>query len=344
MEEKQITISTATLVRILAFIVGTYLFYVMWDIILLLFVAVIFSTLIDPLASWFQSKKIPRALAVIVIYAVIAAIAAAMLVLLVPVMANDVPVLVQQLGDTWEGVRDSQWYVDGLAGVQAVQRSLGISSGGDGGVSSQDVGSTISGVFTTISGFFGGMLSLILVLVITFYLVVQEDPVQKILTGLLPEAQVPYAVSLLKRIRDKLGYWVRGQLFLSVTIGVLVWVAMAIIGVRHAAALGLVAALLEFVPYIGPTMAAFPGVFLGFTQGGIVTATIVVGAYFLIQWCENNILVPKVMQRAVGLNPVVSIVAILTGIKLAGVVGALLAIPVATATSVVLYDFFSHKE
>lgn len=346
MEDRKIIISTGSLFKILAFSIGAYIVWLVWEILLLVFVAMILAALIDPFASWLQERKIPRALAVVTIYLVLFGLIGSTVAILAPVIANDVPQLIENIQETWVVLQDSDQLQRMVEGAAQVRESLEWFVAGEGAtVAGTDVGNTLSqGLFTTISGVFAGVVSLILILVITFYLVVQDDPMKKIVVSIMPKEYVPYTVNLLSRMRDKLAQWVRGQLILSISIGVLVFLGLTALGIKYAAALALIAALLEFVPYVGPTLAAIPGVFLAFTQGGPVTMLLVLGMYVIIQWAENNILVPKIMQKAVGLNPVVSIVAILTGVKLAGVLGALLAIPVATAVSVFLHDIIEFKQ
>lgn len=346
MEDRKIVISTGSLFKILAFGIGAYIVWLVWEILLLVFVAMIFAALIDPFATWFQKNKIPRGLAVITIYLILAGLIALAVYLLAPVIVTDVPQLVDNLQTTWTDLQNNEQFHQIVIGFGDVQRALGMGLGAGEAVSvgGANVDFLSQGVFSTLSGVFTGMISIILILVITFYLVVQEDPVKIIVTSFLPSSYVPYTVNLLQRMGTKLALWVRGQIILSITIGLLVFVGLSLLGIKHAAALALIAALLEFVPYVGPTLAAAPGVFLAFTQGGAILMLFVVGMYAIIQAAENHILVPKIMQKVVGLNPVVSIVAILTGVKLAGVLGGLLAIPVATAISVFLHDIIQFKK
>jgi predicted PurR-regulated permease PerM len=180
-------------------------------------------------------------------------------------------------------------------------------------------------------------------LVIALYMVTEEDSLRKIVNSVIPARHVGYIVSLLSRIRDKLTFWIRAQLILSVIIGITTFIVLSLLGVRYAAALALIAALLEFVPFLGPIIAAVPAFIIAFTQGGVVLFLVVLAFYVVLQQAENHILVPKIMQKAVGLNPVVSIVALLIGAQLAGILGAILAIPVAIALSVIIKDVIEHK-
>ncbi len=348
MQQTEVTwnISTKTIFKLLAIGLGLYVVYLVWNILLLLFVALILATLIDPFAHWLEEKKIPRGLAVIIVYIGLFGLIGLAIFLLAPILAQDLPQFYSNIKsmvqgaeehEIWRGVM--QWFGLSEAAVPAGDTIRVVPSTSPTQVDS----AAIWGVFTTISGLMAGVFSLLLVLVITFYLVVQEDPLKKILNSVVPDQYVPYFSRLIKEVRDKLGFWLRGQLVLSVAVGCLVGVGLGILDIKYAAVLGLLAALLEFVPYVGPILAAIPAGVFAFSQGGAWKLIAVILLYIIIQQLENHILVPKIMQRAVGLNPIVSIVAILIGYKLAGVVGALLAIPVATALSVIIKDVLAKQ-
>ncbi|OGH69807.1 MAG: hypothetical protein A3C90_03265 [Candidatus Magasanikbacteria bacterium RIFCSPHIGHO2_02_FULL_51_14] len=345
MSDNHISISTGTIFKVVAIGLALYLLYLVWNIALILFVSLILSALIGPFADWFQKKRIPRALAVLLIYVILFGILGFVIAFLAPVVARDVPALVDNLGKAWVGLQENESWQKILEGVQNAQASLSRygASAGEAAVARPDVGGTISGVYSTLSGLFGGVVTFILILVMTFYLVVQEDPLKKIVHSVVPDERVPYVANLIQRMRDKLGLWIRGQMILSAIIGLAVFLGLSLLGVKYASVLALIAALLEFIPYVGPIMASIPALFLAFSQGGLIKLALVFAMFVVIQQLENNLLVPKVMQRAVGLNPVISIVALLVGAQLAGILGALVAIPVATALSVFIHDVLEKK-
>ncbi len=348
MSEININITTKTIFKILAVILALYLLYQLWNIVLLLFVALILAALIDPFADWFQKKKIPRGLAVIVIYVVLIGLLFLTITLLAPVITNDLPQLVDNIGKLWTDLQNNSFWQKIVEGVNNVQVSLsshgfGTPSNGQTVTSSGGVGDTISDVFYTISGFFGGVFSVILVLVMTFYMVVQEDSLKKILKSIIPDERVPWFSQILTKMRDKLGAWLRGQLILSLIIGGLVFLGLTILNIKYALVLAMLAALLEFIPYVGPILAALPALFLAFSMGGFVKFLFTLLMYVIVQQLENHLIVPKVMQKAVGLNPIIIITVLLSGAQLAGVLGVLIAIPTATAISVLLQDLLNKK-
>jgi len=140
------------------------------------------------------------------------------------------------------------------------------------------------------------------------------------------------------RIQQKIGAWARGQFILGLIIGVMCFIGLIFLLPEYALVLAIVAGLTELIPYLGPTLGAIPAVFLGFTVSpGHGLAVLIL--YIIIQQLENNVVVPQVMRRQLGLNPIMIIIAMLVGARLAGIVGLILAVPVATAISVVGKDF-----
>ena len=205
-----------------------------------------------------------------------------------------------------------------------------------------NVNKAVEGVFSTVSGIFGGIVSFFIVMVITFYMVVEENSMKKIVWSLAPPKNQAYIMQLINRMQRQVGYWLRGQLILMFIIGFLTWIGLLFLMPEYALALGLIAGITEFIPYLGPILGSVPAIFLAFTVSPFL-AMLVLILYIIIQQVEGNILVPKIMQRAVGLNPIISMAVLMAGLKLGGIVGGLLSIPVATAISVMIKDWVKMR-
>jgi predicted PurR-regulated permease PerM len=147
----------------------------------------------------------------------------------------------------------------------------------------------------------------------------------------------PHVEDTFELVEEKLGAWLRGQVLLSLTIGLFTWIALSLIGLNYALPLALLAGFLEVIPTIGPILSAVPAVIVAFTISPTM-ALVVIGIYILIQLAENNIIVPKIMQHAVGLNPVIIIIAILVGAELLGITGALLSLPFVSFVTVIFHS------
>lgn len=173
---------------------------------------------------------------------------------------------------------------------------------------------------------FGGLFSVITILVVSFYLLMYDDNFKKFLAKLFHHSSRDYILHTVGKVNNKLGAWLRGQAVLSLFVGTLSWIGLTILGLPFALPLALLAGILEVVPTLGPILSAVPAVIIALTISPTMALTVIV-LYLLIQTVENQLLVPKIMEKAVGLNPVIVILSVMIGANLMGIAGALLAIP-----------------
>lgn len=200
-----------------------------------------------------------------------------------------------------------------------------------------------SGFVNTMSAVFGGILSFVLIIVLSFYLAVQEDGVVNFLKVITPLRDEKYVISLWKRSQRKIGYWMQGQILLGVIVGVLIYLGLTILGVKNALLLSVFAALFEIIPLFGPVIAAIPAVLLSFSDGGLAAGVLVIGLYLIIQQFENHLIYPLVVKKVVGVSPILVILALVIGYKLAGFLGVLLSVPVAAAITEYFKDVVDGK-
>lgn len=333
-----INISIWTILKIASVIIGLVLVYYLREVFVMIFVAFMLASLIDPLADWFEEHKIPRGLSVLLICAVLLGLFVGMIILLIPPILDQIAAFSRDFAGYWERISMS------FASFEQWGAEKGISENIQKSIESleENIAGWISGLFATVTGIIGSIAAFIVVLVMTFYMVVEEESIKRIIQNFLPEKRWNYALTRGSEVKRKLGSWLRGQFVLCFIIGLFVYVGLLILDVDYALALGVFAGLTEMIPYVGPVLGAIPAVFLAFAESPI-KAFFVIIFYFIIQQLENHLLVPKVMQKATGINPVISIIALLIGVKLAGFVGVLLAIPLTTAASVFVKDFYSKK-
>lgn len=334
-----INITILTVIKIILIFLLFYFFYLVQDILAILFVSLIFSSALDPWVDWMQGKKIPRVIGVMLIYLVLFAAIGSMVYLIIPPIAAEVKELAVNFPHYLEKIISSLSAFKEFSAKHGILDNIKASFGSF----SSNLEKAAGGIFSTVSGIFGGIFSFFLVLVLVFYMIVEENAIKKLVWSIAPVKHQPYAMQLINRMQKKIGYWLRGQLVLCLAIFILTYVGLSILGVKYALVLALIAGFTEFVPYLGPILGAIPAVFLAYTQSPMLALFTAI-LYYIVQLIENNILVPKIMQKAVGLNPIVSIAVLLIGFKIGGVVGAILSIPVATAASVVIKDLFEHKE
>lgn len=324
-------ISTWSIVKIILILVGFYALYLVIDVLALLFVSMILAAALDPTVDWLHEKKIPRSLSILSIYAIAFGIISLALFLLVPALITQLneisrsfPVIVEKATSLFNTVNS---YAIDAGFAQEVQSALR-------SVQSKLVQAT-GGVLSTFIGIFGGLISFFTVLIITFYITVEEEAIKRFVFSSVPQKHQVFTMKLINAVQHKIGLWLRGQLILMFIIGLMTYIGLWALGIQYALLLALIAGIAEFIPFLGPIIASIPAIFIAFTQSPAQAIGVVI-LYIIIQQLENNLIVPKLMQKSVGLNPLVVIVVLFIGGSLAGVVGAIFSIPVATAISVIL--------
>lgn len=331
-----INITTLTLFKAIAILILLYLLYLIRDILIVFFVALILASAVDPWVDWMKTKKIPRSIGILLIYLVLFAIIGIIVITIIPPIIQQIIDLTNNLPQYLDKVLSFFSKVQNKSGIlESVKTSLGAIT--------SSLQTAAGGIFSTVTGIFGSIFSFFLVLVLTFYMAVEENAIKKLVWSLAPSKHQPYIMQLINRMQKKIGLWLRGQLILCFVIFAMDFVGLSILHVKYALVLSLIAGLTEFIPYVGPILGAIPAVFLAFNQSPMLALFVAV-LFYIVQLVENNILVPKIMEKAVGLNPIVSIAALMIGYNLAGVVGAILSIPVTTAASVFFKDMFDGKD
>lgn len=334
-----ISISTSTIVRIVAVLLGLWFLYLIRDVIAILFVSLILASAFDRSVDWLQRHRIPRPVGILGIYVILLGSLSLIISALVPPLIEEIRGIAVDFPAYWErvtaGVLQFGPFAETPSFLSGFQRFA---------ASIEDaLVSTGQGVFGSIISLFGGVISFIFVLVMTFYMTVSESAMKGAFKMVVPNRYESYLSDLVTRMQQKIGAWLQGQLVLSLIIAALVYLGLTIIGVKYALLLAILAGLLEFIPYVGPLLAAIPAIFFGATQSWF-DALLVLILYVVVQQLENHLIVPAVMRRAVGIHPILSITAMLTGAKLFGFVGILMAIPVVTAVSVWVGDLVDEKQ
>ncbi len=324
-------IPVSTIFRIILILLGLVFLYLIRDIVLIIVVAVIIAAAVSSPVNWLQRRKVPRVLGVIFIYLLLLLLLALVIALIFPPLATQVKQLTQVFPGFMEkiGLNFKEFWIDYQAdeNLQSILNNIG-----------NKIGEATSSVFGTIIDLFGGLFSAAVILVISFYLAVQEKGIKRFFVSLTPNGHQSYLSDLIDRIEVRIGGWLRGQLILMVIIGVMTYIGLRLLGVKYALTLALIAGILEIIPYLGPILAAIPAVILAFVQSPVL-ALLAIALYIVIQQIENYVVYPQVMKKAVGLNPIIIIIVMLIGAKLAGILGIILSVPLAASVSEFFKDF-----
>ena len=332
----RIEISTGTMLRAILLALALVFIYLIRDVFAVILFSVVVASAVGPAAEWFARWRFPRVLSVILIYIIAFSILGASFSLIVPPLLEELSTIssssvieeasgaffnlfpklpisiAQSMKDLVEGLRIS---VDEIAG----------------------------GFFKATSAIFGGAFSFILIVVISFYLSVQERGIENFLRIVTPLEYEQYALDLWSRARRKIGRWLMSQILLGLLIGVMVFLGLTILQIKFALSLAILTAIFELIPVFGPVLAAIPAVLIAFLQEPVLGLVVIV-FFFVVQQFENHLIVPVVFKQAVGVPPILVVIALIVGGELGGFLGLLLAVPIAAVLVEVLNDIAARKQ
>lgn len=322
----KVEISHRTIIFTALFLLLLWFLYNIRDIIFIFFIALLIMAVFNPMVTKLSKAKVPRLISVLVVYLAAFALIAIMI-------AGIAPPLVDQ----------SSRFANGLPNYLA-----------RGGVSSVISEQVIGGLIVQIGdlsgqivkfgiSIFSNLLAVITVLIFAFYLLLARDKLDDQLTSLFGDKKNKEIGRMIDLLEFKLGGWARGQVTLMILVGLSTFIGLTLLGIPFSLPLAILAGLLEIIPNIGPVLAAIPAVIIGFGISpviGFATLALV----FLIQQVENYVLVPKVMQKSVGVNPIITLLALAIGFKLAGVIGMAISIPVFITIQVIVKEYFSPNK
>lgn len=340
-DSRAFEIKTSSIFKVIFIALFFVFLYLLRDVIVILFSAIVIASAVGPFADWLESKRVPRILAVLLLYLAVFVLLVFLMSLVVPFMSYEVGQLTQSLPR----------FVSSLSGALEKAQQSGVSRYFDFFSEIQNFLDSFSqflqissqSVLNMIINIFGGILSFFAIVVISFYLSVMKQGVVGFVRSILPEKYEDYVIGLWRRSEKKVGRWLQGQVLLALSVGLIVFVGLSLMGFKYALMLGLLAMALEIVPIVGPVISAIPGIILGFMQSPTMGAWLI-AFYVAVQQAENHIFAPLIIGKTVGLNPVTVIIALLIGGKVAGILGILLSVPVAVVIVEILDDMAKQKE
>ncbi len=325
---------------VLATVIGVALAFQVRSVGVQVILAMIISASISPLADRLVEGryvrnwrwKPGRAIVVLLVYLVLGALALVLGVVLLGSVAAQLHDLVDNLPQ-YAAEIDS-WLATLLPGKLDASVTSALQT-----IASRVVtllSEFLVGLAGAVGGILGETLSLVFTLILAVYFAADGERIQRYLLEYAPRTQQPRVGRVMHVGGLRLGAWVRGQLAVSTIVGGIFGVGLAIIGVPYALLLGTVAFLGEFVPLVGPFISSIPAIIVAFVAGGEVQGIVTVIFCIVVEQLEGDVIVPRVMGSATSIHPVAVMLAILAGAQLAGVTGALLAVPIAGFIAVIL--------
>src|SRR3989344_5044677 len=315
--EKNFEFTWTGIWRVVGIVALVSIFYYALDIWIAVLLAIVISSALDASVTWLENRKIPRAVGTLAIYIILVAALALVLYTLVPLALSELSVLLKNLGKfdgTALGLEEATKIVNVINESLSHLADLFLS----GNISFLDILSQfIGGVSLAVAGF-----------VLSFYLTVDRDGVEKFLLEVMPAGYEDKILEVYYRTRVKIGQWLYGQLLLSFLVGISVFLGLSLIGVKYSLVLGILAGLLEIVPYVGPILSGLVAFTIAASES-LSSGLYVFILFVLIQQAEGTLLVPVLMRLTTSVHPAAVLISLLVGARLFGFVGIILAVPLA---------------
>lgn len=322
---KKVEISHRTVIFTVLFLLSLWLVYFIKDIIFTLFVSFLLMTILEPFVLRLTGFKIPRIVSILITYIILIGVIVAAFVGIVPPLVsqttnfvNNLPLLLEN--PTISSIVNTQTinqFISQLALIPAQVLKIGVS-------------------------IFSNFLALVSILIFTFYMLLYREKINEQVASLFGEKGRRFLIRIIYKIEARVGGWARGQLIDMVALGAIVYLGLLIIRLPYALPLAIFTGLLEIVPTIGIIVAAVPIVIIGLSISPVMGLASV-ALVLIINAVEAYVLVPKVMEKSAGVNPLVTLIALAVGFRLAGVMGAIVSVPVVQMAQILIKEYFRSK-
>lgn len=325
--ENTLDITWKTIIKVFIAIFVFYLIYLARDIALWFFFGLAISILLEPAINFLRKMWIPKMIAIILVYSSVLGLIGLLIYLMAPVFVMEIKEFSNYLPDYFNKINPilDQLGIDFAKSFSDMTTSL---------VGGLEQGS--KGIINAIIAFFGGVASTLVILTIAFFLSLEDRGPERFLAFVAPQKYQDQIVSFFEKAQVKVAGWFGARLIACAFVGVASFIVFYIFDVEYALMLALLAAVLNFVPYIGPLITAIALlVFVMVSSGSWFVTLYVLLAAWAIQAVENNLLTPFLMKKMIDLPPVLVLISLLLGAKIFGFLGTIFIVPVAG----IVYEF-----
>lgn len=346
MNDRPITISitAGTVLKAVLILAGAAALFYLRNIVLVVMTAIVIASAIEPGVAGLMRRKLPRVAAVLCIYLGLFSVFFIIFYFFLPSVLEDFATFISSLPNYLDAFARAGAF-DSYANILGIAAPSGLSTAEimNGIRESLSFGASYGNAFGAASQIFGGVFSFILIVVFSFYFAVVETGVDDFLRIVTPREHQHYVLGLWRRAQGKIGLWMQGQLLLAVIMGILVFLGLMVLGIKHALLLAVIAATFEIIPVFGPILSAVPAVIIAFVDGGATLGLLTVGLYVVAQQFENHLIYPLVVTRVVGVPPLLVILALIVGAEVAGFLGIILSVPIAATIQELARDIESGR-
>ena len=336
-------ITNDSVIRIMLWAFLAYAVYFLRDLMLTLLVGLVIASTIDPIAKLMSNYKVPRVVTVSSIYIILISAVTLIIIFVIPSVADD---LVRLLNNMPQILSKFTLFGKnmGLTGVSSYLNDLSkdVTSGQVLDLIKNSALGAQSALKTT-GAVLGSVTNFLLILIFSFYLAVRENGIVNFLRLLTPKFYEEYVLDLWSRSEKKIGSWAKGQIFVGIIIGILVYIPLKIVGMPYASLFALLSFAGEMVPVVGLLLASIPAIISAYFTGDIGFALIIAAIFFVISQLENYVIYPKVMNSVIGVPAIIILIAFIIGAKVAGFWGVVLAVPLAAIFMEFINDILKEK-
>ncbi len=342
---QHISISTGTIFRFFLVALGLFLIWFLRDLVLIVMTSIVFASFVESTVPYFKKIGFGRVFGVVVLYVISLLFLAGIFYLFAPLLITEIysfsTFLSSYLPDS---ALLNYFQNDAFSGAKDIVANLthSLSLTTLLSTSKAFIANLSGGFFQTLSVAFGNIFNVILIIIISFYLSIQEKGIENFLRIILPIEYETYAVSLWQRSRRKIALWMKGQMLIGLIVGILTYLVLTLLGIDYALLLAIIAGFMQLIPY-GILIALIPAASFSFLSGGLTSALMVIGAYIIIHQFEVFLFTPLIIKRVTGLSPLVVILAVLVGFELGGFWGMVLSIPCAVFMMELMNDIEQRK-
>lgn len=323
---KKVEISHRTILFTIFAVLSVLFLYKIADILFQFYVSILLMAFLNPYVKKLSKFRIPKGLSIVIAYVIILSVVAFSVYAIIPPLAEQSASFISSFPRFMENVG-----ISGFATGKFTDQLVGQLSG---------LPKEIAKLSVSV---FSNLLSLVAVFVFSFYLLVERDNFGLRLGVLFGQKKGREVEKIIDDLEFRLGGWARGQITLMLIVGLSTYVGLSLLGIPYSLPLAIIAGMFEVVPYIGPFISAIPAVLIGLGISpfmGIALASL----YFLVQQLENYVFVPKIMQRSAGVHPIITLLALSIGFRLAGIIGLLVSVPIYITASVLFRDLVISKK
>ena len=340
-----ISITTDTMVRAVLVVLCVFLLWFLRNLALIMLTAIVIASFVESVVPYFRKAGINRVFGIVILYIISLLALAGAFYLFAPLLITEIYNFSTFISIHIPNVSFLNYFQNKeFAGAKDIISSLGSNFSLDTLflVSKTFISNLSGGFFQTLSVAFGSIFNFILIILISFYLSIQERGIENFLRLIFPIQHEDYVVDLWERSRRKIALWLKGQVVLGMVVTILIYLILSLLGIEYALFLAILAGIMEMIPY-GIWVALIPAFAFSYLSSGISSALMVTGAYLIIHQFEVFLFAPLIIKKIVGLSPIVIILSALIGFELGGFWGLVLAIPMAVVVMEFLSDIEKNK-